>query len=76
MLKKEKAHIYDVIVLPSFEGKAIAQIELRRYYEYSRLATNSKELFVGLEELLSDYELTMEDIQFDNEYINGGDLDE
>lgn len=75
--KKEHASIYDVIVLPSAECVPIAKIELRRFYEYSRLALNKEELFDKLTTLISDYNLTLKDIEFDNEYIYlGGDLDE
>ncbi len=73
---KEKAHIYDVIVLPSIANKAFAQIEFRRYYEYSRLALNKDWLIDRLERQLSDYDLTYEDIKFNNDYVYGGDLDD
>ncbi len=73
---KEKAHIYDVIVLPSIGNKAFAQIEFRRYYEYSRLALNKDLLIDMLERQLSDYDLTYEDIKFKNDYVYGGDLDD
>lgn len=73
---KEKAHIYDVIVLPSILNKAFAQIEFRRYFEYSRLALNKDILIDKLERLMSDYDLSYEDIKFSNEYVYGGDLDD
>lgn len=73
---KEKAHIYDVIVLPSVLNKTFAQIEFRRYYEYSRLALNKEILIDKLERLLSDYDLTYDDIKFNNDYVYGGDLDD
>ena len=47
--KKEYANIYDVIVLPSHDTTKMAEIELRRYYEYARLAINSDELLSNLE---------------------------
>ncbi|MBR5173741.1 MAG: hypothetical protein IKW16_02195, partial [Clostridia bacterium] len=37
---KEFANIYDVIVLPSTDTPKMAEIELRRFYEYARLAEN------------------------------------
>lgn len=73
---KEKAHIYDVIVLPSILNKAFAQIEFRRYFEYSRLALNKDILVDKLERLMSDYDLSYDDIKFNNDYVYGGDLDD
>ena len=73
---KETASIYDVIVLPSFENKQFAEIELRRYYEYARLSINKDELMDRLNVILNQYYLSFDDIQFKNEYIYGGDLDE
>lgn len=62
---KKIANIYDVIVLPSFSENKFAKIELRRFYEYAKLAENSMDLFVKLYELLSNYDLKIEDIEFD-----------
>lgn len=73
---KKMAHIYDVIVLPSRSNKSFAQIEFRRFYEYSRLALNSKVLLDQLDRYLSIYDLTYDDIKFNNEYVYGGDLDD
>jgi superfamily II DNA or RNA helicase len=73
---KTVAHIYDVIVLPSPYARGFAEIELRRYYEYCRLATNSKTLIAELEKLMVIYGLSYEDIKFNNTYVYGGDLDE
>lgn len=73
---KKVAHIYDVIVLPSVSNHIFAEIELRRYFEYSRLALNKEELIMNLSKILSRYNLTMEDIKFKNDYVYGGDLDE
>ena len=65
---KQSANIYDVIVLPSYDTPKMAEIELRRFYEYARLAENKDELLVqistiaakyGLEE--SDYIATFDD---------------
>ena len=58
---KKSANIYDVIVLPSSETPKMAEIELRRYYEYARLAMNHKDLLTQLEELSADYKLQLDD---------------
>ena len=73
---KEMAHIYDVIVLPSRTNKNFAEIELRRYFEYSRLALNKSNLLTELDNLLESYNLSLEEIKFDNEYVYGGELDD
>lgn len=73
---KKIAHIYDVIVLPSLSNKTFAEIEFRRYLEYSRLALNREDLLLELEKYLKDYDLSFDDIKFDNEYVYGGDLDD
>lgn len=73
---KDIAHIYDVIVLPSRTNKPFAEIEFRRYFEYGRLALNKDSLLAALEEHLSDYSLTLEDIKFNNDYVYGGELDD
>lgn len=74
--EKKKSDIYDVIVLPSVTNTAFAEIEFRRFYEYSRLALNKADLRDKLDKLLSEYNMTKEDILFKNDYANGGDLDE
>lgn len=58
---KEYANIYDVIVLPSYDTTKMAEIELRRYYEYARLAYNSEELLTKLENIAADYGLELDD---------------
>ena len=63
-------------MLPSVTNTAFAEIEFRRFYEYSRLALNKADLRNKLDKLLSEYNMTMEDILFKNDYANGGDLDE
>lgn len=73
---KSIAHIYDVIVLPTIGNRNFAEIELRRFYEYSRLALNKDALMSRLEELLGSYYMTLEDIKFKNDYVYGGDLDD
>lgn len=73
---KDVADIYDVIVLPSLSNRAFAEIEFRRYYEYSRLALNKDTLFDELNNRLNDYSLTIDDIKFNNDYAYGGDLDD
>lgn len=75
---KKCAYIYDVIVLPSLDCKGMAQIELRRFYEYAKLAINSKELLVELDTNLSKYNLKRDDILFDiddfDDVVLGGEL--
>ena len=73
---KSIAHIYDVVVLPTLGNRNFAEIELRRFYEYSRLALNKDDLMSQLEELLESYYMTLEDIKFKNDYVYGGDLDD
>ena len=58
---KKYANIYDVIVLPSTQTIKMAEIELRRYYEYARLALNRDELMLSLESLANDYGLELDD---------------
>ena len=47
------------------EQKAVfakmAEIELRRYYEYARLAINSNDLLTKLEDIAADYGLVIDD---------------
>lgn len=71
--KKEIANIYDVVVLPP-SNQSFAQIELRRFYEYARLANNAEYCIRDLEDLLAQYNLCMDDILDLEE--NEGDLDE
>ena len=68
------ADIYDIVVLPSNDCPGIAKIEFRRFYEYARLAKNVKNdnLIETLKSYLDGYGLTMDDIKFDNMYIEGG----
>lgn len=66
---KTIANIIDVIVLPSLENKAIAEIEFRRYYEYAKLALNKEQLMNDLEQYMNTYNLTNEDISFKNNYV-------
>ena len=59
---KKYAKIYDVVVLPSSDMRKWAEIELRRFREYARLAINWDELEIQLQDLLDEYDLTVEDI--------------
>ncbi|MDD5792836.1 MAG: DEAD/DEAH box helicase family protein, partial [Erysipelotrichaceae bacterium] len=59
---KEFADIYDVIVLPSSNCTSWAQIELRRFREYSKLALNNNELENELIDKLAGYGLSLEDV--------------
>ena len=54
----------------------MAIIELRRYYEYAKLALNSEELLQSLETLLATYDLTLEDVTLYTELETEVDLDD
>ena len=73
---KKSADIYDVIVLPSGLTPKMAVIELRRYYEYARLALNYEGLLAQLDALLNDYNLTLDDVMFYTEINTEVDLDD
>lgn len=73
---KKSADIYDVVVLPSAMCQKMAIIELRRYYEYAKLALNKEERLVELQTLLSQYGLRLEDIMFNTDLEVEVDLDE
>lgn len=72
--KKKEANIYDVIVLPSDYMSNFALIELRRFYEYARLANNKDECLNELENLAIRYGLDMDTIMQAED--NEDDLDE
>lgn len=63
---KESAVIYDMVVLPSKHLKNWANIELRRFGEYAKLAINSIDLDEQLDEYLEYYDLTRDDIDVYN----------
>ena len=73
---KKSADIYDVIVLPSGLTPKMAVIELRRYYEYARLALNHDGLRAQLDALLIEYNLTLDDVMFYTEINTEVDLDD
>lgn len=73
---KQLANIYDVVVLPSDTMAKMAIIELRRYYEYAKLAINKDDCMKELEFLLDRYGLTIEDITFYTEIETEVDLDD
>lgn len=58
---KQFANIYDVIVLPSYDTPKMAEIELRRFYEYARLAINKDELLIQIQTLASKYGIEEQD---------------
>lgn len=58
---KRFANIYDVIVLPSYDTPKMAEIELRRFYEYARLAINKDDLLVQIETLANKYGIEEQD---------------
>ena len=59
---KKYANIYDVIVLPSKSNISWAEIELRRFYEYARLATNKEEQLRELGKIMKEYNLSLDSI--------------
>lgn len=65
---KKIANIYDVIVLPSTDTIGLAQIELRRFYEYAKLAYNKDVALSKLNDLMREYELEYEDISIYDEF--------
>lgn len=67
---KKIANIYDVIVLPSYTSKSFAMIELRRFYEYLRLAENYNEYYDKFIQLMGDYDIDI------NELMNVEDTEE
>lgn len=73
---KKEADIYDVIVLPSQLTPKMAVIELRRFYEYARLAQNSNELMEQLNALLAEYDLSLESVEFYTEINTDAELDD
>ncbi len=54
---KQFANIYDVLVMPSYLTPGMAAIELRRFYEYAKLALNADVNMEILNEQLSLYGL-------------------
>lgn len=60
--EKKSAKIYDVIVLPKSDMRQWAIIELRRFHEYARLALNWDNLQDQLDDMLTEYGLTLEDV--------------
>lgn len=61
--EKKIANIYDVIVLPSDSSRQFALIELRRFYEYARLASNNDYCMADLNDLMSRYGIEQEEFQ-------------
>jgi superfamily II DNA or RNA helicase len=74
---KIKAKIYDIIILPTLENKQIAEIELRRAYEYSRLSLNSKSNIEIIKSYADYYNINLDDLKFNNDvYISEETTDE
>lgn len=73
---KKFADIYDVVVLPSALCPKMAIIELRRYYEYAKLALNKEDRLAELQTLLIQYGLCLKDIMFNTDLEMEVDLDE
>jgi superfamily II DNA or RNA helicase len=64
---KEIATIIDIIVLPaSSNAQKVAEIELRRFHEFARLAKNKADVMPILNKLLIHYNLDLEDIIINN----------
>ena len=59
---KNYANIYDVIVLPNHDLQGWAKIEFRRFHEYARLAQNWSDIEPELQSQLTEYDLSIEDI--------------
>ena len=59
---KSYANIYDVIVLPNHDLQGWAKIEFRRFHEYARLAQNWSDIEPELQSQLTEYDLSIEDI--------------
>lgn len=60
---KDYANIYDLIALPSTDSIEMAKIELRRYYEYARLALNKDVLIKDINQKLDKYGIDIEIIK-------------
>lgn len=73
---KQNANIYDVVVLPTEACQKMAVIELRRYYEYAKLALNREEQLKELEFLLERYGLEYEDVMFYTDIDTEAELDD
>ena len=61
--EKKIANIYDVIVLPNDYSKTFALIELRRFYEYARLAINQDKCLRELSDLLIRYGINIDEFK-------------
>ena len=73
---KACADIYDVIVLPSAQTPAFAEIELRRFYEYARLARNAEACLAQLATLAAGCGLELNDFVTAFDDVKEADLDE
>ena len=60
--EKKVANIYDVVVLPSISSSKFAEIELRRMYEYVRLADNKSEYEPIINNLCAEYNVDLETV--------------
>ena len=73
---KKSADIYEEENMTTAMCPKMAIIELRRYYEYAKLALNKEERLAELQTLLSQYGLRLEDIMFNTDLEVEVDLDE
>ena len=67
--KKTIANIFDVIVLPSAESKKFATIEIKRMFEYLRLAENKDDYWNDFSDLCLDYGITEDDLYNNDESL-------
>lgn len=60
--EKDQANIYDVVVLPDQFSGNFAKIELRRVYEYMRLADNIHDIENEFENMCAEYGISIEEL--------------
>lgn len=60
--EKGRANIYDVVVLPDYFSSNFAKIELRRVYEYMRLADNIDSIQNDFENMCAEYGINIEEL--------------
>lgn len=73
---KKEANIYDILVLPSGDNPTMAKIELRRAFEYAKLAKNYDDLYFELNNYLDEYGLNNDDVTINDEIEELKELDE
>ena len=73
---KKEANIYDILVLPSSFNPTMAKIELRRAFEYAKLAKNFRDIYPNLNKCLDEYGLNYDDVKINDEIEELKELDE